>query len=270
MLAFSDGAKEDDHPNLLPRPIAFPLFTLVVNREAGVEDLSLEQIRQIYNGRILNWRDVGGSDLPVRLVGRPQDSGTRKTFEKQILAGRWEPARNSDDCLEVARGAPAGVVQCERPTTGDVLNTVAATPGGLGYSELGAASGRENLLLLRIDGHEATLEGADYGAYPFWETEYVHLRAARGRLPGRQLSALSDPGGRHGHHSLSRTPPVRGIGEPGVVPSDVTSSNARPSSSTAAAGERRRLRQTPASDCAVRRLIEASGMCAHAGRLRVS
>jgi ABC-type phosphate transport system substrate-binding protein len=44
----------------------------------------------------------------------------------------------------------------------------------LGYSELGSASGRENLLLLRIDGHEATLQGANYGAYPFWQTEYAY------------------------------------------------------------------------------------------------
>jgi phosphate transport system substrate-binding protein len=174
MLSFSDGAKGDGHPLLLPRPIAFPLFTIVVNPEAGVQDLSLEQVRQIYDGRITNWADVGGNDLPVRLVGRPGDSGTRRTLENRVLGGRWEPVRNSDDCKSVAGGAPAGVIRCERPTTDDVLNAVAETPGSLGYSELQAASGHEGLLLLRIDGHAATVEAADHGAYPFWETEYAY------------------------------------------------------------------------------------------------
>jgi phosphate transport system substrate-binding protein len=50
----------------------------------------------------------------------------------------------------------------------------ASTSGAIGYSEVGAASGREDLLLVRIGGHQATLEEADRGAYPFWETEYAY------------------------------------------------------------------------------------------------
>jgi phosphate transport system substrate-binding protein len=53
-----------------------------------------------------------------------------------------------------------------------VLQTVAATPGALGYSEVGAAAVRKDLALVRIGGHQATLAEADDGAYPFWETEY--------------------------------------------------------------------------------------------------
>ncbi len=174
MLAFSDGGKGDRYPQLLPRPIAFSLFTLVINEEAGVQDLTLEQIRQIYEGRITNWKDVGGNDQPVRLVGRHSDSGSRKTFEKQILGGTREPGDTSDDCLELATGARPGVIRCERKSTNEVLDAVAHTPSALGYSEGGAASGRQDLLLVRIDGHQATLEGADYGASPFWETEYAY------------------------------------------------------------------------------------------------
>ena len=186
MLAFSDGAKGDGYPLLLPRPIAFPLFTIVANPEAGVQDLSLEQIRQIYDGRITNWAELGGNDLPVRLVGRPGDSGTRRTFENRVLGGRWEPVRNSDDCASVGSGAPPGVIRCERPSTDDVLNAVADTPGALGYGELEAASGHDGLILLRIDGRPATLEAADHGAYPFWETEYAYTH---GELDAHSLAA---------------------------------------------------------------------------------
>ncbi len=174
LLAFSDGRKGDGYPLLLPRPIAFSLFTLVVNDEAGVQDLSLDAIRRIYAGEITNWSELGGDDMPIRLVSRHSGSGTRRTFEQQVLDGQREEGDNSDDCLTVADGAEPGVVRCQRDSTGEVLATVANTPGALGYSEAGATEGRDDLLPVRIDGHAATLEGADHGAYPLWETEYAY------------------------------------------------------------------------------------------------
>ncbi|MFI1965692.1 PstS family phosphate ABC transporter substrate-binding protein [Streptomyces pathocidini] len=173
-LAFSDGVKADGYPRLLPRPIAFSLFTLVVSEEAGVEDLSLAQIRRLYAGDIANWKEIGGNDLPVRLVGRYSNSGTRKTFEERILDGRREPGDTSDDCRDLASGAPRGLVRCARGSTDEVLDAVARTPGALGYSEVGAAADRDDLRLVRIDGHRADLAGADRGAYPFWQTEYAY------------------------------------------------------------------------------------------------
>jgi phosphate transport system substrate-binding protein len=174
VVAFTDGAKREGYPQLLPRPIAFSLFTLVINGEAGVADLTLDQIRRIYDGTYTNWQEVGGNDVPIRLVSRHSDSGTRRTFEQQILGGTREPGDNSDDCLEVAEGGEPGVVRCQRDSTSDVLTAVAETPGALGYSELGSATEREDVLLLRIDGIAPTLEGADHDAYPFWETEYAY------------------------------------------------------------------------------------------------
>lgn len=186
MLAFSDGAKPGGFPKLVPRPIAFFLFTLVINREAGVEDLSLQQIRRLYAGEMTNWREVGGNNLPVRLVGRQDSSGTRGTFQRRILGGKREPGVTSQDCLERDPGSSGKVIRCERDSTGELLNTVADTPGALGYSELGAASGHANVLRVSIDGQpvagagegedlqRAALDAAEHGAYPFWETEYAY------------------------------------------------------------------------------------------------
>ena len=173
-VAFSDGEKPDGHPRLLPRAIAFFLFSLVINAEAGVEDLSLAQIRRLYRGEITNWRDVGGADLPVRLVSRDSDSGTRVAFQRRVLDGAREPGTNSDDCKGLDPGGSAGVLRCARGSTREVLDEVAATPGALGYSEVSAAAGRDDVLLVRIGGHAATLDDADHGAYPFWETEYAY------------------------------------------------------------------------------------------------
>lgn len=174
MLAFSDGVKGNRLPQLLPRPIAFLLFTLVINPDAGVRDLTLTQVKSVFAGGVDNWKELGGNDLPVRLVDRESDSGTRTTLEQRVL-GTVEPGENSVDCQEPKAETPSGgVIRCRRSDTDDLLNTVADTPGAIGYAELGAASDRQDVATVWIDGQPATLEGADDGAYPFWQTEYAY------------------------------------------------------------------------------------------------
>jgi hypothetical protein len=79
-LAFSDGPKSDGRPQLLPRPVALSLFAPVVNKDAGVQDLSLNQIRNIYP-------QLHGFPLPHRtapshwLTGKPLPPTTRNTLE---------------------------------------------------------------------------------------------------------------------------------------------------------------------------------------------
>ncbi|MFI5611843.1 substrate-binding domain-containing protein [Amycolatopsis sp. NPDC051903] len=192
VLAFSDGVKGTRQPELLPRPMAFLLFTLVINRDAGVQDLTLAQVKAVFSGQVTNWRQVGGNDRPVRLVDRESDSGTRRTFEQRVL-GTVEPGENSNDCVE-PKTATAGVIRCRRSDTDDLLNTVATTSGAIGYSELGAATGRADLVAVRIDGQAATLEAADHGAYPFWQTEYAYTYGdvGAGSLPASFLRYLTD------------------------------------------------------------------------------
>lgn len=175
VLAFSDGTKDKTQPTLLPRPIAFLLFTLVANKEAGVADLTLEQVRLLYQGKISNWKEIGGNDVPVVLVSRKPGSGTRGTFQRQVLGGDREPATNSDNCLELDRGGVPGVTRCERDRTEDLLDTVAKVRGAIGYAEYGTAAAREqDLVVVRMEGRKAELKAAVNGGYPFWETEYAY------------------------------------------------------------------------------------------------
>ncbi|MEV6492262.1 substrate-binding domain-containing protein [Actinoplanes sp. NPDC051633] len=173
-VAFSDGPKPGGNPSLVARPLALFLFTVVVNPRAGVNDLDRSEIRDIYAGKYSNWKEIGGKDVPIRLISRNPQSGTRITFQKQVLDGVREAGTNSDDCLALAAGTRPGVVRCERRSTTDVLRSVADTPGGLGYSELGAAGRRPDVTKVSIGGHKATAESADSGAYPFWETEFAY------------------------------------------------------------------------------------------------
>ncbi|MBD0417677.1 substrate-binding domain-containing protein [Streptomyces sp. TRM S81-3] len=170
-LSFSDGPKSDGRPQLLPRPVALSLFTLVVNKDAGVRDLSLDQVRRIYAGDITNWKQVRGNDLPVQLVSRNPGSGTRTTLQQQVLDGEPLLAVTASDCRSLDAKTPG---RCEVADTPTLLDTVASTPGALGHSEVGAATAHEDVQLVRIDGYPATLEGADEGAYPYWQTEIAY------------------------------------------------------------------------------------------------
>ncbi|GHJ98677.1 substrate-binding domain-containing protein [Streptomyces sp. NPDC003753] len=183
-LAFSDGPKSGTgHPQLLPRPVALSLFTLVVNPDAGVKDLPLKQIREIYAGRITNWKQVNGNDVPIHLVSRYPGSGTRITLELRVLGNQRLPGVTASDCVAMDTAEPG---RCEVGDTQTLLDTVASTPGALGHSEVGAATAHAGIQPVRIDGYPATLEGVDGGAYPYWQTEYAYTY---GEPPADSLAA---------------------------------------------------------------------------------
>lgn len=187
MLAFSDGPKGEGHPQLLPRPVSFSLLTLVVNQDAGVRDLTRAQIRRVYAGRYRNWKEVGGNDLPIALVGRYSSSGSRRALEERVLGGATEPNFTSQDCRTRVARPDNPTLRCERGSTAEVLDTVAAVPGALGYAEAhAAAADADRLHLVRISGHPAELDAADRGVYPFWATEYAYTY---GQPPADSLAA---------------------------------------------------------------------------------
>ncbi|MGC9497157.1 substrate-binding domain-containing protein [Streptomyces sp. WG7] len=194
-LTFSDGPKSPGRTRLLPRPVALSLFTLVVNKDTGVQDLSLDQVRDIYAGKITNWKQVNGENRPIQLVGRHPGSGTRTTLQRQVLDDRPLPAVTTSDCksMDMSRAN-----RCEVGKTGTLLNTVASISGALGYSEVGLADAHGSVRQVHIDGYPATLEGVDQGAYPYWETEiaYTYGEPPAGSIAAGFLRYLADEVGK--------------------------------------------------------------------------
>lgn len=97
-------------------------------------------------------------------------------------------------CSTVGTGAQGGVVRCERGSTQEVLDTVAATPGAIGYSEFGLAATAQGVKPVRINGFEATTEGVERKLYPFWETEiaYTYTVPQADALPASFLRYLTN------------------------------------------------------------------------------
>lgn len=171
LIALSDGPKSGGHPQLRDTRVAVSVFALVVNDRVPLRNLSIADIRKIYRGEVRNWKDLGGPNLPVLLVSRDANSGTREVFQRRVLA-RNEPVNSSRDC-EHNDDPESTVVRCELDSTEQVLATVARLPGAIGYSELRAGTGLKGLHRLDIAGERPSVDDIGESAYPYREIEYA-------------------------------------------------------------------------------------------------
>lgn len=129
--------------------VAIDGIAVITDHANLVTSLTAEQLAGIYTGRIRNWRELGGRDLPIVTAGREAGSGTRSTFE-QLLGIR-------DICLYAN----------ELDSAGAVLARVAAAPGAIGYVSFEVLD--DTVAVLDIDGIEATEENVKAGDYFFWQ-----------------------------------------------------------------------------------------------------
>ncbi|MGW2301423.1 substrate-binding domain-containing protein [Streptomyces sp. NPDC001809] len=173
LVALSDGRGPDGLPDLRETMVAVSLYTLVLNDAVPLDDLPLDAIRRIYRGEITNWGQlVPGLDLPVLLVSRDANSGTREVFQRRVL-GRNEPANSSLDC-RTSNDPESAVVRCELESTEQVLSTVARLPGAIGYTEVREGTGLKGLHRVAIDGRRPVLDELGESNYPYREVEYAY------------------------------------------------------------------------------------------------
>lgn len=174
VVAMSDGPRPPGPSRLTAHRVAVSAFALVVNDDIPVENLSVAQIRAVFNGGIANWKDIkGGPDRPISLVSRNAESGTRDIFRRRVLGGEGEPKFTSHNC--VTKDFPtAPVIRCELDSTAKVLTKVGQTPGAIGYAELGAAKASPHVRILDINGFEPSTGPDDDKGYPFNEIEYAY------------------------------------------------------------------------------------------------
>ncbi|MFG2114428.1 substrate-binding domain-containing protein [Streptomyces sp. NPDC048718] len=204
LLALSDGRKPAGYPQLREDPVAVSLYTVVVNDAVSLDDLTLADLRRLYRGDVTDWKQLGGPDLPVRIVSRGANSGTREIFQRRVL-GRNEPANSSQNC--VSRDDPdARVLRCELDSTEQVLAAVARIPGAIGSTELRSGTSLPGLHRIALDGRRPNVDEIGNSPYPYVEIEYVYTY---GRPPADSLAAafltyLTRGGGQavigtHGH-----------------------------------------------------------------------
>ena len=146
-IGLSSRALKDEEKaaGLKETVLAYDGIAIIVHPDNPVSDLSIEQIAKLYTGEITNWKDVGGSDAEVVLIGREAASGTRDGFES--ITG------TKDKCQ----------YRQELTSTGDVITAVSQNPDAIGYASLAAI--KDSVKALSVDGvtpSEATVKDGSY------------------------------------------------------------------------------------------------------------
>ena len=142
----SRNLKDEEKANgVVENIVAIDGIAVVVDPANTVEDLTKDQLTGIYDGSVTNWKDVGGSDAPIVVVGREAGSGTRGAFEELLKL---------EDACKYSN---------ELDSTGAVMAKVASTPGSIGYVSLDVLD--DTVKTVKLDGAEPTEENIKAGKY---------------------------------------------------------------------------------------------------------
>ena len=136
---------EEEEKGAVGHVVALDGVAIVVNPANGVEDLTVEQIAQIFKGEITNWSELGGEDAEIAVLGREDGSGTRSAFEEIVGV--------DGECKYTN----------EYSSTGDVIGNVASNPNAIGYASLSAVD--ETVKAVKVGGvecSEATIKDGSY------------------------------------------------------------------------------------------------------------
>ena len=150
---FAEEKEEIPADELVDHRIAVVGMGPAVHPEVGVEDISSEDLIKVFTGEVTNWSELGGEDVEITLVNRPDSSGTRATFVNYALDGA-EPAE--------------GITEDSSNT---VKQIISETEGAIGYLAFSYYND-DSVLPLNLDGVEQTDENVTTGEYPVWA--YMH------------------------------------------------------------------------------------------------
>ena len=145
-IGLSSRALKDDEKNDVDGTIvALDGIAIVVNKASKVADLTVDQLKQMFTGEITNWKDVGGDDGEIVLVGREAGSGTRDGFESIV---------DVKDSCKYAQ---------ELTATGAVISAVEANPLAIGYASLSAVG--DTVAMVTVEGVECSEDTVKDGSY---------------------------------------------------------------------------------------------------------
>ena len=149
------------YQDLVPHEIARDGIALIVHPSNLLSSLTIGQIKAIYRGNVTNWKDIGGEDAEIVVIGRDSASGTREFFHEYVM--------NKEDFVQT---------QLEKNSNGAVKSTVAQTPGSIGYVGLGYID--QSVKSISIDNGTSTIdptvENVLSGEYPISRSLYMITR----------------------------------------------------------------------------------------------
>lgn len=140
--------------------VALVTVAPVVNSKLGVKNLTTDQLIGIFTGKITNWKEVGGPNLKIMLVTRPDSSGTRALFKQYAMNGKDEASKSA----------------LETDDSGTLMETVEKNKGAIGYVALSYLTDTKKASAVSIDGVAPTLENTYNGKYNVWGYEHMYTK----------------------------------------------------------------------------------------------
>ena len=141
----SRALKDDEKADVDGTTIALDGIAIIVNNASKVEDLTVDQLKQMFTGEVTNWSEVGGDDGEIVLIGREAGSGTRDGFESIVEV--------KDSCKYAQ----------ELTATGAVISAVEANPLAIGYASLSAVG--DTVKMVTVGGVECSEDTVKDGSY---------------------------------------------------------------------------------------------------------
>ena len=141
----SRALKDDEKADVEGTTIALDGIAIIVNNASKVEDLTVDQLKQMFTGEITNWSEVGGDDGEIVLIGREAGSGTRDGFESIV---------DVKDSCKYAQ---------ELTATGAVISAVEANPLAIGYASLSAVG--DTVAMVTVEGVECSEDTVKDSSY---------------------------------------------------------------------------------------------------------
>ncbi|QAY66578.1 phosphate ABC transporter substrate-binding protein [Paenibacillus protaetiae] len=151
----ADASKASE---LVDHIVGVVAMAAVVHPEVGVDNLTKQQLIDIFTGKITNWKDLGGKDQAIVIVNRPSSSGTRATFENYALGQKTEDLKGS----------------IQEDASGTVKKLVSETPGAIGYLALSYLD--NTVKTVKYEGVEPTVDNVTTGKYPVWAYEHMYTK----------------------------------------------------------------------------------------------
>lgn len=137
-------------------------LAIYLNESNPISELSLQQVRDIYTGKMKNWKELGGKDAAIILYSRENNSGTYVYFKDEVLMG--------DDFAPQSQNMPG---------TAAVVNAIAKDKNGIGYGGVAYGKGIKEIKLkkeVQSPSYAPTIENIRKGLYPLSRYLYMYLQ----------------------------------------------------------------------------------------------
>lgn len=158
---FAEQKSGIDASKITDNKVAVVGFAPIVNKKVGVSNLTTAQLTDIFTGKVTNWKEVGGPDQKITVIGRTAGSGTRVNFDNLAIGGATEVNGPTQDA------------------SGSVVTMVGQTPGAISYVAFSYLETSKDITALSLNGVKPTNANVENNDWKVWSYEHMYTNASK-------------------------------------------------------------------------------------------